>query len=86
MDVVYHWRDKILTLVIQNYFKVMDVAYFWHDFIGSLYRNRDKLLSLLASTLWTELLKFLTNPSGYLWAYIIGQLDDKLDEIFDLYW
>ena len=50
--------------------------------MGWYYRIKD----LFATTWWDDLVKFLNDPGGFIWAYILEKAEAKLEEILDAHW
>jgi len=84
-------------LAVDWYNNLKNIAYFWYDKIASIIGVADDLLylsiqiidkikSLFSSEFVDQLLEFLANPGAWIWAFIIGLAEEKLEELLDNYW
>jgi hypothetical protein len=85
-DVAVHWRNQIRDLAVFWYDGIRDFAVYWRDQIRDLVTLSAKIVAFFTASFFAQLLLFLSDPGGYIWAYIIGLIEPKLEEIFDKYW
>ena len=74
-EIAFYWRDRIREL-----------TQFWYDRIRDLVTLAPIMLSFFTASFFRELLAFLSNPGVWIWAYIIGMAEEKLEELFNKYW
>ena len=89
--------EYFINIVYNWYHNIADLAYWWYSQIKDLVGSASNLLYLaitiiqkikdvFSTTWWDDLAAFLSNPGAYVWSYIIGLAEDKLEELLDAHW